>query len=184
MRTRATHSYEYNVICDICRRKMKASQLRRRWDGYMVCKDDWETRHSLDFYRARNDTHVLPFTRPDVEIETSFTPTVGPNPNYDETGTVTTTGYYTTDSLNSKVNFVVQLTPDDVSPTSSDTTVSVGTATCTTPTTTVSAGSFTVTGSRRGLIGSGTIAASATSFTLPAWLVTSEVITIKGQYGS
>lgn len=31
----------------------------------MVCKDDWEPRHPMDFYRSRNDTHALPFTRSD-----------------------------------------------------------------------------------------------------------------------
>lgn len=184
MVTRATRSYEYNVICDVCRRKMKASDLRKRWDGFMVCKDDWEPRHPLDFYRPKNDTHVLPFTRPDVEVETTYTPTLGPHPNYDTTGTVTVTGYYTADSLNSKYNFIVQITPSDTSPTSGDTSTNVGTGTCTTPTTPVSAGSFTVMGSRQGLIGTGTIAAATATFTLPAWAWTSEVITIKGQYGS
>lgn len=66
MRNRATTSYEYNAICDICGFKMKASQLLRRWDGFMVCKQDYETRHPSDFYTARNDTHVLPWTRPDT----------------------------------------------------------------------------------------------------------------------
>lgn len=178
MVTRATRSYEYNVICDVCRRKMKASDLRKRWDGFMVCKDDWEPRHPLDFYRPKNDTHVLPFTRPDVEVETSYTPTVAVT----TTGTVTTTGKYVTDSLNTRINFVVQLTPADPRG-STDTTAATG-VTCTTPTTTVGTGSFTVTGSQRGFIGSGTIAAGATNFTLPDWIVTSEVITITGRYGS
>lgn len=61
---RATKSYEYNVLCDVCGFKKKASQVRKRWDGFMVCKEDWEPRHSLDFYTTKNDTHVLPFTRP------------------------------------------------------------------------------------------------------------------------
>ncbi len=37
-----------------------------RWDGLMVCKDDWEPRHPSDFYRPRNDVHKLPFTRSDA----------------------------------------------------------------------------------------------------------------------
>ncbi len=31
----------------------------------MCCPEDWETRHPLDFYTTRNDTHLLPWTRPD-----------------------------------------------------------------------------------------------------------------------
>jgi hypothetical protein len=61
---RVTESYDYNAICDVCGFKMKASQIRLRWDGLRVCEKDWETRHIADFYYTRNDTHTLPFTRP------------------------------------------------------------------------------------------------------------------------
>ena len=64
-RNRATRSYEYNAICDVCGFKFKASKLLKRWDGYMVCEKDYELRHPLDFYTTRNDTHLLPWTRPD-----------------------------------------------------------------------------------------------------------------------
>ncbi len=60
-----THSYEYSVLCDVCKFKFKASQLRLRWDGLQVCQWDWEQRHPADFYRGRNDAHKLPWTRPD-----------------------------------------------------------------------------------------------------------------------
>lgn len=62
---RVTKSYEYNVLCDVCGFKMKSTEVRKRWDGFMVCSKDWETRHSLDFYTTRNDTHLLPFIRVD-----------------------------------------------------------------------------------------------------------------------
>jgi hypothetical protein len=62
---KATESYSYNVLCDVCGFKMKASKLLKRWDGKMVCKDDWEPRHSLDFYTTPNDTHALPYIRTD-----------------------------------------------------------------------------------------------------------------------
>jgi hypothetical protein len=65
MTTRAGGSYSYNVICDVCGFKFKNNQLRKRWDGLYVCKDDWEARHPLDFYRPRNDHHKLPYIRPD-----------------------------------------------------------------------------------------------------------------------
>ena len=64
-RMRVTRSFGYNAICDVCGFKFKASQLSKRWDGMMVCKHDYEVRHSLDFYTTRNDAHLLPWTRPD-----------------------------------------------------------------------------------------------------------------------
>jgi hypothetical protein len=55
----------YNALCDQCGMKFKASQLRKRWDGHMVCEKDWEPRHPMDFFRTIDDTRVLPWTRPD-----------------------------------------------------------------------------------------------------------------------
>lgn len=57
-------SYSYNVICDVCGFQFKSHEMRRRWDGAIVCKQDWEMRHPLDFYKTRDDTHKLPFQRP------------------------------------------------------------------------------------------------------------------------
>lgn len=62
---RVTGSYDYNATCDVCGFKYKASEMKKRWDGLMVCRDDYETRHPSDFYKVKNDTHVLPFTRQD-----------------------------------------------------------------------------------------------------------------------
>lgn len=62
---KTTGSYDYNAICDICGFKFKASMLKKRWDGLMVCKHDFEMRHPMDFYTTRNDVHLLPWTRPD-----------------------------------------------------------------------------------------------------------------------
>lgn len=69
-------SYEYNGICDICGFKFKNKDLFRRWDGYIVCKDDYETRHPLDFYRNRDDFHKLPWIRPEPNYLLSNPPPV------------------------------------------------------------------------------------------------------------
>lgn len=84
-RNRATHSYEYNAICDICGFKFKASKLQKRWDGYMVCEKDNELRHPLDFFTNRNDVHSLPFRRPnndgvDIGPATNPSTTTTPRP--------------------------------------------------------------------------------------------------------
>ena len=61
----------YNAICDICGMKTKAENLIRNYNGFMVHKDPafgcFETRHPLDFVRAKSDTAKLPFTRPDSD---------------------------------------------------------------------------------------------------------------------
>lgn len=57
-------SGDWNVICDVCSRKIKASIAKKRWDGFIVCPDDFETRHPQDFVRAQVDKISVPFTRP------------------------------------------------------------------------------------------------------------------------
>lgn len=58
---------DWNAICDVCGRKMKASQLKKRWDGVMVCSVDWEPRHPQDFVRGVADFQAPVFTRPEQE---------------------------------------------------------------------------------------------------------------------
>jgi hypothetical protein len=55
----------YNAICDQCGKEFKSDQLRKRWDGYMVCKSDWEARHPLDFQRGRIEHVGVPWSRPE-----------------------------------------------------------------------------------------------------------------------
>jgi len=57
-------SGEFNVTCDVCSKKIKAHEAKQRWDGLIVCKDDWEVRHSQDFVKAQTDKITVPFTRP------------------------------------------------------------------------------------------------------------------------
>lgn len=76
MATRRGGSYSYNALCDVCGFKFKNWQLKKRWDGYMVCSADWEPRHPMDFYRSRNDVHQLPFTRSDnngIDVGPTYT---------------------------------------------------------------------------------------------------------------
>lgn len=57
-------SGSFNLICDCCGKKIKASEAKQRWDGFMVCKEDYEQRHPQDFVRARQDKISVPFVRP------------------------------------------------------------------------------------------------------------------------
>lgn len=56
---------DYNAICDVCGFKFKASELRRRWDGYMVCSSDYEQRHPQDLIRLKPDRQAVPWARPE-----------------------------------------------------------------------------------------------------------------------
>lgn len=68
-------SGQWNVICDSCGKKVKAGEIRKRWDGLMVCSIDYEQRHPQDFVRARQDKISIPYSRPrplDIFINTSY----------------------------------------------------------------------------------------------------------------
>ena len=57
-------SGQFNVICDVCGKKIKAGEAKHRWDEFVVCPSDFEHRHPQDFVRARQDKISVPFTRP------------------------------------------------------------------------------------------------------------------------
>lgn len=54
----------WNAICDSCGRKYKALDLKRRWDGLMVCREDFEERHPSDFLRVQKEKINVEFSRP------------------------------------------------------------------------------------------------------------------------
>jgi hypothetical protein len=62
---------EWNAICDVCGYKFKASMLRKRWDGLMVCNQDYELRHPQDFLRVPLERVSPPWVR--LEPEDVFT---------------------------------------------------------------------------------------------------------------
>ena len=77
------HNYyilgEWNLICDVCGKKIKAHEAKHRWDGFVVCPSDFEYRHEQDFVRARQDKISVPFTRPrPADVFTNIT--------YEDTG--------------------------------------------------------------------------------------------------
>ena len=57
----------YNIICDLCGRKRKASECRMTWNNFFVCADTcWQPRHPQDFVRGVADDQTVPVVRPDV----------------------------------------------------------------------------------------------------------------------
>ena len=57
-------SGEFNLLCDVCSKKIKSGEAKHRWDGLVVCPDDFEHRHPQDYVKARTDKITVPFTRP------------------------------------------------------------------------------------------------------------------------
>lgn len=56
---------EWNAICDVCGMKKKSHEIKKRWDGLMVCRQDWETRHPQTLLRVATEEITPPWVRPD-----------------------------------------------------------------------------------------------------------------------
>ena len=57
-------SGQWNSICDRCGFKFKSEELRKDWQGLMVCEKDYETRHPQDFIKIRPEKAIPDWTRP------------------------------------------------------------------------------------------------------------------------
>ncbi len=70
------------LVCDVCGCHVYSSDALQRWDGMVVCKQDWEPRHEQDFVRARKDK-LIPdgLLRPEPEDDFTTIPGIsGPDP--------------------------------------------------------------------------------------------------------
>lgn len=56
---------KWNVICDRCFRKLKNTDVRKEWTGFMVCERCWEARHPQDLIKAIKESGPRPFVRPE-----------------------------------------------------------------------------------------------------------------------
>lgn len=57
----------WKAVCDSCGFEFPSDELRERWDGFMVCKDDYETKHPQLEIRAKPERIAVPWTRPPGE---------------------------------------------------------------------------------------------------------------------
>lgn len=60
-------SGQWNAICDRCGFKFKSSELRKDWQGLMVCDKDFETRHPQDLIKIRAEKAIPDWVRPRPE---------------------------------------------------------------------------------------------------------------------
>lgn len=56
---------EWNVVCFECGQKFKSSVMRKHWQGYWVCPEHWEARHSQDFVKGVPDVVIPPWVQPE-----------------------------------------------------------------------------------------------------------------------
>lgn len=67
----------WNALCDVCGQKYKNTDLRERWDGLMVCTQDWEPQHPQLLIRPIPDQQPIPWSRPEP-VDTFITHTYNP----------------------------------------------------------------------------------------------------------
>lgn len=68
-------SGEWTVYCQVCGKSLFASEAQKRWDGLIVCSDDYETRHPQDLIKVRHEDQSVPFSRPrktPIYVEVSY----------------------------------------------------------------------------------------------------------------
>lgn len=65
---------DYNVISDYSGQKLKRSQCRFTWDGFLVGKREWEPKHPQIDIRPRSEKIGVPDARP-RQPDRFFTPT-------------------------------------------------------------------------------------------------------------
>lgn len=83
--SRSFRSGVWLVDCQICYKTFYSDQILKRWDGLLVCKEHYETRHPLDFIRPpKNLDNRIPFANKDPMVESA-------SPKY------VTDGYFATD---------------------------------------------------------------------------------------
>jgi hypothetical protein len=57
----------WNAICDVCGFEFKSDKMKKRWDGLMVCSDDFELDHPQKYLRVREESQSVPWVRTEPE---------------------------------------------------------------------------------------------------------------------
>lgn len=55
----------WKVACHVCGMWHPSSEIKKRWDGLLVCEKDWETRHPQTLIKVRGETAVPSFVSKD-----------------------------------------------------------------------------------------------------------------------
>ena len=57
---------DWNIICEKCGMKRKASECSLNWQNQLVCGPCWESRHPQEYVKGIPDNQSVPIARPDV----------------------------------------------------------------------------------------------------------------------
>jgi hypothetical protein len=60
----------WNILCAVCGVQFKSDEIRKRWDGLLVCKNDYEDRNILDFTRVKPEMGSVPYSNPEPAVDT------------------------------------------------------------------------------------------------------------------
>lgn len=58
---------KWKAICDVCGFEFYNDELKKRWDGLMVCTSDYEQDHPQKFLRLKEDSSSVPWVRAEPE---------------------------------------------------------------------------------------------------------------------
>lgn len=58
---------QYKQVCDVCGFEFFSGETRKRWDGLIVCKDDYETDHPQKFVHVMTDGFAVKDPRPEPD---------------------------------------------------------------------------------------------------------------------
>jgi len=56
----------WKAICDRCGFEFYSFELKKEWQGLMVCHSCYSPRHPQDFVRAVKDEQAVPWSRPEA----------------------------------------------------------------------------------------------------------------------
>lgn len=54
---------QWKAICDVCGFEFYSGEMRKRWDGLMVCAQDFEHDHPQKYLRVGADKIAVPWVR-------------------------------------------------------------------------------------------------------------------------
>lgn len=58
---------EWKTVCDTCGFQYPSSEMRKRWDGAIVCRRDFEIRHPQTFLKVKSEHLTPPFVRNETQ---------------------------------------------------------------------------------------------------------------------
>lgn len=62
----------WKVVCDVCGFEFASNRVKERWDGLVVCHDDWESDHPQKHIRVYEDATPPDPIRPEPEDQFIF----------------------------------------------------------------------------------------------------------------